>query len=79
MIALKNIRMSNNIIECDIIPEDSKEIGHIEVQIDTKDIKNFSLPKGYEWCLNHIEHAKTALLEMAKNNDTQKEKLVMWN
>lgn len=79
MVTLKNIEKNNNLIECDIIPEDSKESGHIAVKVDTNEIESFSLPNGYEWCINHIEHAKTALLEMVKNNNIQKEKLVMWN
>lgn len=78
MVILKNIEKNNNIVECDIVPEDSKEIGHVSVKIDTKEIESFILPIGYEWCRNHVEHAKTALLEMMSEDVTPKEKLIMW-
>lgn len=79
MITLKNIKKSNDVIECEIIPEDSGETGYMIVRLDTKEIENVRLPKGYEWCRNHIGHAKTALLEISKYDDIPKEKLVMWN
>lgn len=78
MVRLKSIEKNNNIIECDLIPEDSKESGHVSVKIDTNEIDSFRLPIGYEWCRNHVEHAKNALLEMVKNNAIPKEKLLMW-
>ena len=43
MVRLKNIERNSNIIECDIIPEDSIEYGHVSVQIDTKKTKWFIL------------------------------------
>ena len=78
MVKLKNIRKNKNIIECDILPEDSKEVGHLSVQIDSGEIKEYSLPVGYEWCRNHINHAQKVLLNFVRDNNIQKEKLVMW-
>lgn len=79
MVRLKNIERNSNIIECDIIPEDSIESGHVSVQIDSKKIENFSLPNGYEWCRNHVEHARMALLKLVQEDNIPNEKLIMWN
>jgi hypothetical protein len=79
MIRLKNIKQKNNIIECDIIPENSLESGYIQVDVTSESIIQFKLPKEYEWCRNHVEHAKNTLIEMSKNNTLVSEKLLMWN
>ena len=79
MIRLKNIEKNNNIIQCDIIPEDSNELGHLSIDIDTKKIIEQCLPDNYEWCKKHIQHAKDTLMQMVMNEKIEKEKLVMWN
>lgn len=79
MIRLKNIKQKNDIIECDIIPEDSTESGYINVDINSGNIIQFKLPNEYEWCRNHVEHAKHALLEMRNKNTLVSERLLMWN
>ena len=78
MIRLKSIRKTDALIECDIIPEDSKENGHLIVDASSGTIKDYSLPKVYEWCKNHVIHAKDMLLKLAKMSDIPQEKLVMW-
>ena len=78
MVRLKNIKRNNNIIECDIIPEDSEEYGHVVVNIETADVESFRLPKNFEWCTNHVYFAKKALLKMVDDNNLLEEKLVMW-
>lgn len=78
MVRLKNIEKNDKIIECDIVPEDSKESGHISVQIDTQRIDSFRLPTGYEWCRNHVDHAKTELLKIMSEDVIPREKLIMW-
>lgn len=54
MIRIKNITKKYHIIECDIFPEDSETAG--KLVIDTKDEKilEYSLPKSYEYCENHV-------------------------
>lgn len=79
MVKLKNIKKNNMLIECDIVPEDSTEYGHVTVAIDTEELKSYSLPNGYEWCRNHVSHAQTALLEMVNSGIIPDEKLVKWN
>lgn len=79
MVKLKNIKKSNNTIECDIYPEDSAFPGHIIVSIKTEEILSCKLPQGYEWCLNHASHARWKLMEMLNNNEEITEEiLVMW-
>ena len=79
MIRLKNIKQKNNILECDIIPENSLESGHIEVDVNSETIIKYVLPQEYEWCRNHVEHAKNGLIEMYKSNTLVDERILMWN
>lgn len=78
MVKLKNIVKNNNMIQCDIYPEDSKEKGFITVNVITGELESYVLPKEYEWCMNHLQHAKRALLDMVKADKMQDEKVVMW-
>ena len=81
MIKLKNIKKNNDIIECDIIPEDSQKAGHLSVSLQDDDpygTVSYKLPEGYEWCRNHVSHAVTGLIEMAKRSEFLNEKLIMW-
>ena len=78
IIKLKNIKKNNNIIECDILPEDSKEFGHVSIEIDSKNLKEYKLPAGYEWCRKHVSHVQNTLLDFAKSDNIPKEKLIMW-
>ena len=66
MVRLKNLEKSNITVECDIIPEDSKQLGHIVVNLDSGELENYSLPEGYEWCRNHVQ------------KNMPDEKLLMW-
>lgn len=79
MIRLKNIKKNNSLIECDIIPEDSSQSGHIVVDVISEEIKEYSLPEGYKWCKNHVTHAKNKLIELSTKDNIPNEKLVMWN
>lgn len=78
MIKLKNIVKDDNIISCDIFPEDSVSCGSLFYDIVENSVKSYELPAGYEWCKKHIVHAKNALREMVDSNQIQKEKLIMW-
>lgn len=78
MIRLENIVISDNIIKCDIFPEDSKENGTLEIDMH-KIVVSFSLPKDYEWCKNHIEHAKKHLRDIYRTKKIPKEKIIMWH
>lgn len=63
MIELKNIKIDGNIVKCEIYPEDSRTSGHIEVDVSEDKIIDFTLPPGYEWCKNHLEHAKRFIVK----------------
>ena len=77
MVKLKNIKKNNALIECDILPEDSIERGHIIVDLKSEEIKEYVLPKNYEWCRNHINHAARKLIELNEMNPLPDEYLVM--
>lgn len=78
MIKLKNIEKNDGLMQCSIIPEDSKDAGHLIVDVTSGMIKEYTLPKGYEWCKKHINHAKDTLLKLYNAKETPKEKIVMW-
>lgn len=80
MVELKSIQIDGNIVKCDIFPEDSKENGYIEVDVPENKIVNSSLPTGYEWCKNHLEHARRFIVEnFACIRDMPiKDKTIMW-
>ncbi len=68
-------------MECDILPENSKDFGHVVVDFQSEDpyeTVEYTLPEGYEDCLNHVSHAVTALLEMKDLDEIPSERLVMW-
>lgn len=79
MVRLKNLKKNNNIGECDIFPEDSSQPGHIGVDLKTGDLREYSLPIGYEWCVNHAYHAGKRLTELLHKEEVPEEYLTMWN
>lgn len=63
----------------DLYPEDSRDKGFIKIDIQKGEVTEYSLPKDYEYCINHIAHAKNFIV----NNKDEiigglKEKLLMW-
>lgn len=48
------------------------------VNIDTETVREYELPKGYEWCDNHVNHAMRTLIEISNEKEVPKERLVMW-
>lgn len=78
MVKLKNIVINGNTAKCDIYPEDSKDKGTLEVNLQTREIISYTLPMGYEWCKNHIEHAKCSLIEISESKEIPDVKTVAW-
>lgn len=76
MVVLKNIIKNNDYLECDIFPEDSKLPGHIV--ISDEEIIAYSLPDGYEYCLNHVRHAFKRLKEEINKNQFDNSISVIW-
>lgn len=79
MIKLQNIRKSSNLIECDFLPEDSVEYGHIILDTISGEIIQQHIPNGYGWCKKHLLHAVNALMSMINEDSFPKEKIIMWN
>lgn len=78
MVKLKNLKKNERIGECDIFPEDSSNAGHIVVDLESGELKDFSLPDGYEWCVKHAQHAGSKLVELLSEDNIPKEYLMMW-
>ena len=79
MIKLKNIKIEHNVVKSEIILEDCKEIGKIEIDLTGRKILNSVVPTGYEWCKKHLEHARDYLIEIAESKTKiPSEKLIMW-
>lgn len=80
MIELKNIKVEGDIVKCEIFPENSEISGKIEVDVSENRIRSFVLPIGYEWCRNHLEHAKRYIVMNFKRikNLPITEKTLMW-
>lgn len=78
MVRLKNIKKTDDLIECDIIPEDSENVGHVVVDYKKEKLIDYSLPIGYEWCTSHVRHAYDNLIELSKREKLPSTWLVMW-
>ena len=76
MLRLKNIKISESIAEADFSPEDSNNWGHLAVDRESGKTVLFEEVPGYG--ASYKAHAKKKLLEMAKENDSRKECVVMW-
>lgn len=56
----------------------SQDAGHMIVDVESEEIKDYFLPTGYEWCKNHISYARQMLITLSQDEDIPKEKIVMW-
>ena len=81
MLKLKNIKLTTAYIKADYSPEDSEELGHIEIDIESQKVLSKPIV-GYEKIYPTMaERALRKILEGAKTKSgyqTPKEKLVMW-
>lgn len=78
MIKLKNLKKNDTNVLCDVIPEDSSNSGSLIVSVNG-DVINYTLPSGYEWCINHIYHAARKIKELVNKGTLPSEITVMWN
>ena len=75
MLKMKKIKRNNNVIECEMTPEDSERSCVLILDIVSGKV-SCELPKGYEYCINHVAMAVNWL---KKNKDNlPEEKLLMW-
>lgn len=79
MILLKNFRLRNGNIETDIYPEGFSVAGLLVVNSKGKIIEHH-LPKEYEYCENHITHARWFINKNYDKivNGEITEKIIMW-
>ena len=80
MVRIKNVKVADGKITCDIYPEDSKEKGTLEIDIESRETLNYTLPKGYEYCSSHRAMARKHLLKsiIDDKEPVREEYLVMW-
>lgn len=78
MVKLKNLEKNDIVGKCDIFPEDSLHAGYITVDLNTGELKDFSLPEGYEWCVKHVHHAAKRLIELLRKDTIPEEYLMHW-
>ena len=76
MVRIRNIKIEDGVVECDLIPEGSKE--SCVLYFDSNN-GNYSceLPEGYEYCTTHILKAVNWLKEHI-NETMPEEKIIMW-
>ena len=72
----KNIKINNCYAEADFFPEDTKIPGHIIVDLQSEEIFFIRDVQKYEFM--YPGHAIKKLIQMAKENDTRTECIVMW-
>lgn len=79
MLQLKNIKIDGNIITANYVPEGSEtEIGFIKYDFIRKEVKEKKTTSFDEPFSAYLHHAKRALQKYVDNNDTVKERIVMW-
>lgn len=78
MIKLTRITKDNGCITCVAYIEDSQTGINLSFDESKKELGEYSMPKGYEWCKSHISHAKKYLNSLTGKNIEVTEKLLMW-
>lgn len=76
MLRLKNVKIGNKYAEADFYPENSLQVGHIVVDLSTREIVSCISVPGYGPM--YEGHARQGLTRMADEGDTTSERLVMW-
>lgn len=75
MIKLEKIKRKNNIVECILTPEDSKDSSKFTYDLLSKEI-DCIFPTGYEYCKKHVVKV---IYWIEKNIDKlPEETLIMW-
>jgi len=78
MLKLINIKKNDSFIEAEYIPEASKEVGYLKVDLKTRKISDSRLTSFDDTIAIYRGHAKLALLKLA-NSDTLPERYpVAW-
>lgn len=76
MVKLKNIVKKDNIISCDYFPENGVESGHLEIDFTNR--KTILVTDAVVGDNFYVQHARNALLELAKKTEVPKERNIVW-
>lgn len=76
MLRLKNIKIENGIAEADYYPEGGEVHGHIVVDVESWEYIQGDAVPGFG--TSYLGPARRHLIRMAKNGETDKQRLVMW-
>ena len=63
---------------CSAFVEDCPEPVPIVFSIPDGTVQHGPLPKNYEWCVTHIQHARKHLEQMAKDGNIPEQRNIMW-
>lgn len=78
MVKLFNILLNGNTISCDYTPENSKQAGHLSMNINTKELTNISYSK-YEYGKKlYVSHVRKKLAEIINMAELPKEVVAIW-
>ena len=77
-IEIKKVKKIDNEVTAEFYIEDTSECGHIVIDINIMDIKEYSMPSGWETDFIYLAHARDSIIRMIKENDIVEERLVMW-
>lgn len=78
MLRLKKVKKIDNEVTAEFYIENSSECGHIVIDINIMDIKEYSMPSGWETGFIYLAHARYSIIKMIEENNIVEERLVMW-
>lgn len=78
MLRLINIEMTNEVIRAEYTPEDSEEIGMVELSVQSRQIITSRKTSYDEPVGSYLRHAANALRNMMGEKEIPKTRLVMW-
>ena len=78
MLRLKKVKKLDNEVTAEFYIESSSECGHIVIDINIMDIKEYSMPSGWETDFIYLAHARYSIIKMIEENNIVEERIVMW-
>ena len=78
MVRLTDFASDDKTLSCKLYPEDSPSPGTLIIEKASGEIIDFTLPKDYEWCANHVAHAARELRLLGELGSFPPERRVYW-
>ncbi len=78
MVELKEIKRSENHIECKVYIEDCKVPVILRYRIKEDRLDEYTLPEEYSWCETHMGYAKRYIKSVKDEENLPDTKLIMW-